>query len=143
MVDIVDADFSATLEQLKWGDPICMKAVVKVEGEGIEDSVETTNSIAMEPVHTVDDATSAKDPVTLSPENVAEDLYVRETIRGTCEQLLMKIEAVRPAALHLQYLVHSGQVASVAVEAKERWQRLGTLDTAGSFQPEVSATGGL
>jgi hypothetical protein len=144
MVDIADADVSsATLEDLKWGHPICMENVVKVEGEGIEDTVETTNSIALEPVHTVDDATSAKDPATLSPENVEEDLYVRETIRGTCEQLLMKIEAVRLAVLHLQYSVHSGQVASVAVEAKERSQRLWTWDTAGLFQPEVSATGDL
>ena len=47
IVDIVVADFSATLEQLKWGDPIFMEAGVKVEGEGIEDTVETTNSIAM------------------------------------------------------------------------------------------------
>lgn len=62
----------------------------------------------------------------------------RDIVMDTCKQLLLKLDEIRTSVLHLQYSLHAGDLGGVAVDNRERAQKLWSWDQGGTFSAEVS-----
>jgi len=68
---------------------------------------------------------------------------VRDIVADTCKQLLVKLETVRLSVLHLQYSMHTGDLADDAVAATARSDSLWEWAKAGDFSAELAHGGRL
>ena len=95
----------------------------------------------LEPLHT----TATTPPLNI--ENAEKDEFVRNEVLNTCSQLLVMLEAVKLAVLHLQYSLHAGELGPSHVETTDRPNRIwewGTLPPLGDdLYKEISDESGL
>ena len=81
-----------------------------------------------------------------SPLNEARDpslKEVRDIVGDTCAQLLVKLETVRLSVLHLQYSMHTGDLADDAAAATARSDSLWEWAKGGDFSAELAHGGRL
>jgi hypothetical protein len=66
------------------------------------------------------------------------DCHDKGVLAETCEKLLVKLEEIRTAVLHLQYSLHAGELGAVAANNVERSGQLWAWNQGGVFSAEVS-----